>query len=343
MNDRTDDLITRFLLGELSEEERTKVEQRFLTDNKFFDQLLAVEDSLIDEHLLGQLSDEKRRPAKILLQSSLAQKREVEFTRELIALLHETNPEKNVTTSAVRQPGFIEPTDKGYPEKETISARPEVETTAPAFSLFAEGLRSVAPRFSAIAPLVALLVCLSLIYWIFHLYSQKRAWEAQRTVMERSNQEALDEVKEEAQGRADLGQRLEIEKEKRAKTEELLAQLQSRRPETVTPIFLSPTTFERGGSSKTVTLKPKTGRIQLQLELDQSQRYTQHSVLITTFDGRKVWSKDSIPPSQINQGKLTLVLPSSLLKYEDYRIELRGLSETGNFVHVADYTLKVRK
>ncbi len=343
LNNETDDLMTRFLLGELSEEERTKVEQQFLADNQFFDHLLAVEDSLVDEYLLGQLSDDQRRRAKILLQSSSAQKRDVEFTRELIALIHETNPAKNLTTSAVGQRVFIEPMHKADLGKENIFARPAAETSASAFSLIAAGLRNLRPRFTAITGLITLLVCFSLVYWIFHLYSQKRGWEAQRAAMERSNQEARERLREEAQGRTELNKQLGIERERRAKAEELAAQLQSRGPGEVTSIVLYPTMFERGANSKTVTLKPKTGRIQIQLELDSSQHYDQYSVMLTTFDGRKFWSKDSIRPAQSQQGRLTLVLPPSLLKYEDYRIELRGLSANGNFVHVADYTFKVRR
>jgi hypothetical protein len=188
---------------------------------------------------------------------------------------------------------------------------------------------------------------------ILYLYSQKKGWEAQRAAVERSSQEARERLSEEMQGKAELSRQLEIEKEKRAqaeeKAEELAAQMRARqpdkinRPETITSIILAPTTLERGGNSKVLSLKAETGRVQLQLELDEGQRYSQYSVLLTTFDGRRVWSRNSVAASQIKQGRLNLVLPASLLEYEDYKIELKGLSENGDFVHVADYLFKARR
>jgi hypothetical protein len=108
-------------------------------------------------------------------------------------------------------------------------------------------------------------------------------------------------------------------------------------------VALQPTVFERGGSSKTVTLTPGTRRIQLQLQVNQAQSYARYSVTLITFEGKKIWSKNAIPASQIKHGRLTLLLPSSLLKYDDYRAELEGSSEDDKSTHVADYTFKVRK
>jgi flagellar biosynthesis protein FliP len=348
MNAKTDDLITRFLLGELSEEERTEVEKRFLADNEFFEEVLSAEDALIDQYLLGQLNEEQLERAKTLFQSSPRQKREVEFTKELIATVREANLEK--PTSPARQTTFLEAADKTHPGEKTTSATAEIEDSARKFPLIPAGLQNLTPRFTAIVGLAILLVCFSLVFWIFYLYSQKRDWEAQhrnseseRLAVERSNQEARKQLSEEIQGKEDLSRQLEFEKEKRAQAEELVAQLQARKPERITSILLNPTALERGGSSKPITLKADTKRIQFQLALEEPQRYRRYSVLITTFDGRIVWSKDSLDPSQIKRGRLTSVLPSSLFGYEDYRIELKGLTDNGDYVHVADYIFRVRK
>jgi hypothetical protein len=331
MNAKTDDLITRFLLGELSDEERTRVEERFLADNEFFEEVLSAEDALMDQYLLGQLSDEHRKRAQTLFHSSPGQKREVQFTRELIASVREAHVENN----------------------STASANSKIGNSARAFSFIPPGLKNFLPHFNATGWVVILLGCLVLMSCILYLYSQKKGWEAQRAAVERSSQEARERLSEEMQGKAELSRQLEIEKEKRAqaeeKAEELAAQMRARkpdkinRPDTITAIILAPTTLERGGNSKALSLKAETGRVQLQLELDEGQRYSQYNVSLTTFDGRRVWSRNSVAASQIKQGRLNLVLPASLLEYEDYKIELKGLSENGDFVHVADYLFKVRR
>jgi hypothetical protein len=322
------------------------VEKRFLADNEFFEEVLSAEDALIDQYLLGQLSDEQRRRAQALFQSSTGQKREVKFTKELIASVRDANPKNNQTSSAPKQIPSTEAANKTQPE-EALSDNSKIESPATWFWLNLPGLKNLAPRFATIGGLVILLVCLSLIIWIFYLYSQKRGWEAQRIAVERSSQEALEMLSKEKLEKAELQRQLEIEKEIRAQAEEqaeeLIAQALPRRPERITSILLTPATLERGGNSKTVSLKAETGRVQFQLELDENYRHSRYSVVLTTFDGRRVWSKDALDAGQTRGGRLTLTLPSSLLEYEDYRIELKGLTDNGDFVHVADYIFKVRK
>lgn len=82
-----DDLTTRFLLGELSETEQREVEERFLSDNEFFEQILASEDELIEQYLSGSLKGERYTRAKALFEASHDQRQNVDFTKELAALV----------------------------------------------------------------------------------------------------------------------------------------------------------------------------------------------------------------------------------------------------------------
>lgn len=338
MNDKTDDLVTRFLLGELSAAERREVELRFLTDDEFFERILAREDSLLDECLLGRLGEQERARAEVLFQASPAQKRDWEFTRDLISLLADRRKKNSLATADAMQRELAVPS---APSKtDLLPVPPQAGRSPGGISLAAIAFRIFTPRFRAA---VAMLLCLSLIYWVFRLYSEKNALEAQRQRFERSIKETTDKLKEVNQRGTDLAREIETERQKREQAEDLLAQLQSHGPAAMPFIVLSPTPFERGGNSKAVTLKLQTKRIQLRLAFDPDQIYSQYNVMITTFDGRQVWSRDSIPPIYLKQGKLNLSLPSSLFEYEDYRIELKGLAENGTLTHLADYTFKVRK
>jgi anti-sigma factor RsiW len=53
--------IARYLLGNLSEEFRERVEQRLLTEESFFEELLIAEEELIDDYVSGELADEDRQ------------------------------------------------------------------------------------------------------------------------------------------------------------------------------------------------------------------------------------------------------------------------------------------
>lgn len=355
INAKTDDLITRFLLGELSEQERAEVEERFLTDNHFFEEVLAVEDALLDQYLNDQISGEQLEHAQTLFQSSPGQKRELEFTKELIASLREANLKKKRTTLDMTPSTFVGTTDRIHSQAEADTDNDASESPGGAFTPPPPGLKHFSTYSNATAWLLISLACITLLVWAFYHYYQKRSWEAQMAAVERSNQEARDKLSELTQGQAELNRQLELEKERRARAEELIAQLENRKPgeitrpdgsdnaERTTSLLLSPAALDRGGNSKTVRLKAGSKPIQLQLELGEGKRYSRYSLLLTTFDGRKVWSKDSIDASQIRQGRLFLTLPSSLLEYEDYRIELKGLADNGELVHVADYIFKVRR
>jgi anti-sigma factor RsiW len=52
--------LTRYLLGELDAEARSRTEERLLTDDQFYDELLASEDELVDRYLSDLLSAPER-------------------------------------------------------------------------------------------------------------------------------------------------------------------------------------------------------------------------------------------------------------------------------------------
>lgn len=82
LNNEHEELMVRYLLGEVTEEERTQVEERFLSDRDYFEQLLALEEALVDQYATGNLPVSK---VESFDNSSVSQRREnVEFTRELI-------------------------------------------------------------------------------------------------------------------------------------------------------------------------------------------------------------------------------------------------------------------
>ena len=56
MNSTTES-IRKYLLGELSEEERFAAEERLLTDRAFHQEILIVEEELIEEYLEGSLTN----------------------------------------------------------------------------------------------------------------------------------------------------------------------------------------------------------------------------------------------------------------------------------------------
>ena len=329
------DLMTRFLLDQLSEEERRAVEERFLTDDEYFAQLLVMEDSLIDDYVLGRLSGDERKNAELLFESSSAQKRKVKFTESLIDSLKNARAAR--TSTNLKQKRALV-TDEIVAPKTS----PWLKSQA-SLNLIARGFQGLPKVFSATAGLVVLLVVVASIYLIFEYRRQTRQLLAQQTALERSVLETRQKLDAEMRSSAELEKRLNSETEKRTQAEEALAQSRSPEPRLVASVVLLPTIFQRGAGSKTVTVPPGASRLQLLLDVASDPPYPKYNVGIKTFDGRNIWARDSVPASQIKQNKLSLTLSSSLFPYDDYRIELHGVSEDGTSQLVADYAFKVRK
>jgi len=75
----SDEILIRYLRGELAEAERDRLEELYFADDKLHERLVMLEDQMIDSYVRGQLpSDERHRFAR-LIQDSPEQRRKVEF------------------------------------------------------------------------------------------------------------------------------------------------------------------------------------------------------------------------------------------------------------------------
>jgi hypothetical protein len=329
------ELMTRFLLGQLSEEERREVEERFLADDEYFAQLLMVEDSLAEDYVFGRLKEEDQKNAELLFGSSKLGKSEVKFTEDLIAALRRAREaegsEKRKNRRAVATSEITAPKTSRWLQSQG------------SLHLIAAGLQGLPKVFSATAALLVLLLVSASVYFVVQYQRQKRELRAQQATLERSVQETRQQLDAEMRKAAELAKRLDTETALRTQAEEAMAQSRTGEPRSLISLLLFPTTFERGPGAKTVTVTANTNRIQLVLAVPADAPYPNYNVLIKTFDGRQVWNRNSIPAAQIKQNKLSLTLSSSLLPYNDYRIELQGVAEDGAAHVVADYSFKVRK
>ncbi|HVG20124.1 MAG TPA: hypothetical protein VNI02_13820 [Blastocatellia bacterium] len=78
-----DDRIRLYLLGDFPEAEQTKLEERLMTDDEFFKQLLAVEDELIDDYVHGSLSQPERARFEANFLSTPERQKKLSFARAL--------------------------------------------------------------------------------------------------------------------------------------------------------------------------------------------------------------------------------------------------------------------
>jgi hypothetical protein len=334
MKAETDDLAIRLLLGKLSEDERRTVEERFLSDSEFFEQILSVEDALIDRYLSGALDKEDRVAAELLFQSSDAQQQNLEFTRNLLTLLRASATSARVSRVSQSEPAQPPQRNEAKLPKGIVEAIALPGSTA---------LSRVGRQVHLWGWAVAALIGVVLVSVILDMRHKERLFEAQRMSIMRNAGDAEANLREQTVRGAALANELETERKRRQMAEDLLAKLRVVPPDGTASVILQPTTMERGGASKVVRLKISTGRVRVQLVVGEDRPYESYRVLISTFDNHSVWNSDSISPNQIISGKLSVTLSAKLFRYEDYKIELRGSSVNGDSTHLADYLLMVRR
>lgn len=88
-NPDNDKLAIRYLLGEVSQQEQTQIEEQFFADDVFFETLLAVESELIDCYVRGKLSPHDGEQFEKHFLASPERRKRVEIARDLMRSLSE--------------------------------------------------------------------------------------------------------------------------------------------------------------------------------------------------------------------------------------------------------------
>ena len=82
-DDFSDAQLTRYLLGELTEEEQEKIEERAFRDRRYLLEIEALECDLIDDYVRGALSEGQRRQFEERFLASAERRRKLQFARAL--------------------------------------------------------------------------------------------------------------------------------------------------------------------------------------------------------------------------------------------------------------------
>ncbi len=322
---KQEDLMVRYLLGDLTEEEQTQIEEQFLTDNEYFEQLLSVEDALIDDYAQGVLNEYERSKVEGLLLTSRRQSHEVDFVKDLIRFVS-AHPADGINTQNSVQ----------------------VERPGKLLSLSLLRIRNPGKRFSIAAGLLLIVIILGMVIWNLALRSKVGQMETQQAVLEKRDQEFQRQLDEQENNRNAIIRELEDERRKRDQLEQELAALRDSKPVISSNdsaiLDLRADSFSRGGGElKVVRITAGLSRLEVRINLDSKSDYKSYGAVIKTFDGREIWSRDRIRPRQANLGRVVLTVPANTFSNDDYILTLRGQTEAGDMVEIGDYSFRVRK
>ena len=317
-------LISRYLLGELPEEQQVEIEDRAFSDKDYLATITTVENDLIDEYVRGELSAPDRQRFESRFLASAERRKRVEFAKALRTAFSESKaPEKNVV-----------PTATGWSWRESLYA-------------FLNGLNPAARLAFAAAAILVVAGAALLFVETLRLRRQVTQLQAEK----QAGQDFQQALEAERKRNEELNARLDQEKQQREQTDESLRQL-TETPEAKNPapppviasLTLLPGLSRGGGQKPTLDLSNDARLVRLQIGIDPEEQYKSFAVELLTLAGRQVWNRENLA-ARTRRGSraVGLTLPATVLKSGEYELRLRGLTEGGGSEDVGFYYFNVRK
>lgn len=317
-------LIARYLLGELPEEQQVEIEDRAFQDNDYLATITAVENDLIDEYVRHELSETDRRKFENRFLASAERRKRVEFARALA----------NVASEA------------------TVAERPSTAVSwRDSLDAF---VRSLNPFGKLALAALTLLVVASgawLLIETLRLRSELTRLQAQNQSRQGERQGLEQQIEAERKRNEELAARLNQEKQQREQSDESLRQL-SETAQTATPaprpiiasLTLLPGISRGGGEKPSLALAGNARLVRLQIGIDAEETYKTFAVELRTTAGRQVWTKENLKAgSRRGARSVGLTLPATALKPGEYELKLSGVKDGGGTEEVGYYYFNVKK
>lgn len=316
-------LISRYLLGDLPEEQQVEIEDRAFSDKDYLASIIAVENDLIDEYVRGELSAADRQLFESRFLASAERRKRVAFAKALRTVVSEApEPEKKVLQDAPR-----------WSWHDSLYA-------------FLSGLNPAA-RLAFVAAAILLIVgAAGLVVETLRLRRQVNQLQAEK----QSGQDLQQALDQERRRNEELNAQLNQEKQHREQTDEALRQLTETTEATnpARPVIASLTLLpglSRGGDQKpNLDLSSDARLVRLQIGIDPEEQYKSFAVELRTLAGRHIWSREKLA-ARTRRGTRAVMftLPATVLKSGEYELGLRGLTEGGGLEDVGFYYFNVRK
>jgi len=284
-----DELMMRYLLGGVSDEEQVRLEELYFVDDRVFEEVAALEDELIDAYVRGELSDTQRKQFELNFLNSAERRRKLAFAESFTQYL-------SLAPAA------------------TTAAEPE---TWPNRITGWLGIHGSTARWAfAAAGAVVLLVGAGLVRENWRLRTQLRQMQAEQTELRQREDQLNRQLA------------LHNEPPIRSAPGKAPAEMAGAQPQSlpIVALALAPGLLRGDTEQKTLLIPHGPHLVQLQLALEDNQSYGSYLATLETAEGTRIWSKAGLKTTP--QGETHIValeMPSSLLGNKDYILKLRGV------------------
>jgi len=322
----------RYLLGELSLEEKARFEERYLAEGDYFEQLLDVEDKLIHRYVMDELAGREREL----------------FERHFLAMPQ--NREKVKRAEALK--AYLTP---AQPQEEPARAFAPATFKQP--NRMVSWLNAVADFLTpqktglklayALAPAAMIFLATSLFLKTNEFGAQLSQFESEHRLFLQKEQEWRQQAAAERGQRDELAGQLQTEQNRRVELERELTQ--QRRPVPQRDIFtmalqpgISRSEQDTNLFARIAASMRKAKWLEIQLLLNDPQDYESYRVFLMTAGEDTVLIRYGLQAHRMGKGKvIVLQLPTSVLSDDDYQISVKGVTAARDLVYIGSYPLLI--
>ena len=309
--------IKRYLLGELSDEEQQRLEERLLTDREYFERLQIMEVELVDEYARGALSAGEQERFDIYFLSTPERHQMLRFASALRRYVSAASPARQA-----------EPTQRRHA---LISA----------WQSLAASLRVQNPALGYSLSAALLLIVLAGIWSMVRtrqLQNQLEWTRRQETALEQELKRQFDEQRARA---LQLAQELERERIQRTLLEQARGSPLPSNPGPVPPatisLVLTPGLVRGGDGTKKLSITSSTSLIRLDLQL-LGDDYSGYSAVLHNDEGAEVYIVNMLKARSTGGGKVVrALLPAETISQGDYYMQLSGITAGGDIEGIGKY------
>ncbi|MFY9553479.1 MAG: hypothetical protein WAV20_21075 [Blastocatellia bacterium] len=311
--------IAQYLLGELSDQEKARLEEQYFADDDLFEEFLVVEGELTDAYVRGELYGRERERFEARFLVLPRQHQRVEIARALVDYATES--------SALVAP--------------VVLKRKPVLWWPSFLAKIVGKNRAITLAFAA-AVIVILVGGSLFIVETVRLRNQVERIEADRTETLKREQELERQLAEQGQHNEQLAEELQRERSQRELLEQELIKPQRSTLSAIT-FILTPDLVRGAGEPKRLIIPQHADLVRVQIGLDQDD-HKSYRVFLETVDGKRIWGSGSLKVQSHKSGKVvTLGLPASLFTKRDYIMTLSGVNADGSLENVSEYYFSVLK
>jgi len=296
--DQHENLLRRYLLGELSEADQTALEQELLADSGRFDQVWAIENKLIDSYVRGEMSGADRQGFEGYYLASPLHRNRVAIAES-----------------------FLKDIDR------TVEGGIEVRETDPVVPWWSRFTDSW--RWPQLIVGGALAMALLLISGVIGVSIERTSLTDRIAKIQNDAETERTSLKQREQNLASRNQELEKEiVDERQRRETLNAELEQLRreqqssPLAVPSFLLTPARLRDNSALPPPTIPRLTGRARLLIELDGDD-YANYQLRLQTVEAREILRRQAgkdrfgkhqafvfleVPPGKLTRGDYVLIL-----------------------------------